>query len=145
MDEPEKKAMSTDDSLRLEDQKYRLSKRLETYRSLVTHSAEGFKFLSLANGGAAVALLTYLGHFGNRTVKAPDMSCPMLLFLAGLVCAGAGWFSAYFTQLRLFQTEEAGSNDGRHSGWLSCAAVAYVLSLALFAVGCYLAVLRFPV
>lgn len=34
---------------------------LETYKSLVTLSVEAFKFSALANGGAAVALLAYLG------------------------------------------------------------------------------------
>jgi hypothetical protein len=31
---------------------------LETYKSLIAISVEGFKFSALANGGAAVALLT---------------------------------------------------------------------------------------
>lgn len=33
---------------------------METYKSIITLSIEGFKFAALANGGAAVALLAYL-------------------------------------------------------------------------------------
>lgn len=35
---------------------------LETYKSLIQTSVEGMKLLTLLNGGAAVALLAYLGN-----------------------------------------------------------------------------------
>ena len=141
----EKNSTTASENLRLEEHKYRLNWRLETYKSLVTHSAEGFKFLSLANGGAAVALLTYLGNFGNKAIKAPNMSEPMCLFLMGLAFAGAGWFFAYMTQFRLYQADLAKSDDKRHIFWWWIAAIAYAVSLALFAFGCWRAVLLFPV
>jgi uncharacterized membrane protein YidH (DUF202 family) len=144
---PEKNSATDGESFRLEKYKFDLNWRLETFKSLVTHSAEGFKFLSLANGGAAVALLAYLGNFGNKAIKAPNMSEPMLWFLAGLVFAGAGWLFAYMTQLRLYQAQAdvAKSDDKKHSFWLWFAAGAYVVSLALFAIGCIRAVSCFPV
>jgi hypothetical protein len=39
---------------------------LETYKSLISLSTEGFKFCALANGGAAVAILAYLGNVAAR-------------------------------------------------------------------------------
>lgn len=39
---------------------------LETYKSLITLSIEGFKFSALANGGSAVALLAYLGNVARN-------------------------------------------------------------------------------
>ena len=142
---PEKNSATGEEARLLEKYKFDLNLKLETFKSLVTHSAEGFKFLSLANGGAAVALLTYLGSFGNKAVKAPNMSDPMLWFLAGLVCAGAGWFFAYMTQYRHYQAEIGMSTDERHLFWWWPAAIAYAVSLALFAVGCWRAVSFFPV
>ena len=39
---------------------------LETYKSLISLSTEGFKFCALANGGAAVAILAYLGNVAGK-------------------------------------------------------------------------------
>ena len=39
---------------------------LETYKSLITLSIERFKFSAFANGGAAVALLAYLGNIAQN-------------------------------------------------------------------------------
>ena len=144
MNAPEKNSTTASENFRLEEHKYRLNWKLETYKSLVTHSAEGFKFLSLANGGAAVALLTYLGSFGSKAIKAPNMSEPMLWFLIGLALAGAGWFFAYLTQFKLYQADLAKSDDKRHIFWWWFAVIAYAVSLALFAVGCWRAVSLFP-
>jgi hypothetical protein len=74
---------------------------IETYKSLVTLSTEGFKLCALANGGAAVAILAYLGNVAGKDppVPVPDMRCAMGAFLAGLVFCGFGMFFAYLTQL----------------------------------------------
>ena len=145
MNTSEKNSATDEEARRLEKYKFDLNWRLETFKSLVTHSAEGFKFLSLANGGAAVALLAYLGNIGNKAIKAPNMSEPMLWFLVGLAFAGAGWFFAYMTQFRLYQGDLAKSDDKRHIFWWWIAAIAYAVSLALFAFGCWRAVSLFPV
>ena len=60
---------------------------IETYKSLITLSIEGFKFCALANGGAAVAILSYLGNVSAKGSAVADMRCPMAAFLAGLVPA----------------------------------------------------------
>ena len=44
----------------------------QTYKSLIHLSIEGFRFCALANGGAAVALLAYLGNIAS---KAPGLAC----------------------------------------------------------------------
>jgi hypothetical protein len=78
----------------------------ETYKSLITISIEGFKFCALANGGAAVAILAYLGNVAAKSVPVPDMQCAMGWFLAGLVTCGLAMFFSYQTQLQLFQEEK---------------------------------------
>jgi hypothetical protein len=61
---------------------------LETYKSLIQISVEGMKLLALLNGGAAVALLAYLGNVAGKGSQTPDMRYPMGFFLAGLVLCG---------------------------------------------------------
>lgn len=115
---------------------------LETYKSLITLSTEGFKFCALANGGAAVAILAYLGNVAGKGFATPDMSTPMAIFLVGLVLCGAAMLFAYFNQLsrlnRLSRREDP-SKDWR----LWVAVVLFVSSLSAFACGSWQAVLAF--
>ncbi|WP_430434298.1 hypothetical protein [Methyloversatilis sp.] len=65
----------------------RLERWLEIYKGMIQISIEGFRISALANGGAAVALLTFLGSDGGYK-HAQAMKLPMGLFLAGLIfCA----------------------------------------------------------
>lgn len=115
---------------------------LETYKSLITLSTEGFKFCALANGGAAVAILAYLGNVVGKGFAPPDMSCPMAIFLAGLVLCGAAMLFAYFNQLsrlnRLSRREDP-SKDWR----LCVAIVLFISSLSAFSFGSWKAVAAF--
>ena len=117
---------------------------LETYKSLITLSIEGFKFSALANGGAAVALLAYLGNVAGRGVATPDMRCPMAAFLAGLVACGFALLFAYLTQLKLLNEIGRGEKPTVSHGWVLWAAILlFACSLAAFGVGSWQAVLRF--
>ena len=57
----------------------------ETFKGLVTLSIEALKALLLINGGAAVAILAYLGNLGSRTSIA---HLPNLKFALGCFAAG---------------------------------------------------------
>ena len=115
---------------------------LETYNSLISLSTEGFKFCALANGGAAVAILAYLGNVVGKGFAAPNMSTPMAIFLAGLVLCGLAMLFAYFNQLsrlnRLSKREDP-SKDWRL--WVTVAL--FISSLSAFACGSWQAVLAF--
>ena len=120
----------------------------ETYKSLITLSVEGFKFSALANGGAAVALLAYLGNIAGKGAATPDMRIPMAWFLAGLVLCGIAMFSAYLTQLFLFRESRDGASPGgvppnRHRRMHLSSMIAFALSLMAFCVGSWAAVTRF--
>jgi hypothetical protein len=117
---------------------------LETYRSLITLSIEGFKFSALANGGSAVALLAYLGNVAGKGIPTPDMRCPMLAFLIGLTTCGLSMFFAYLTQLKLL-SEIGSPEEARftHSWFLWSAIVLFALSIIAFGSGSWLAVIRF--
>jgi len=54
----------------------------ETFKGLINLSIEGLKALLLINGGAAVAILAYLGNLAARTSVAhlPDVKNALLCF-----------------------------------------------------------------
>jgi len=115
---------------------------LETYKSLISLSTEGFKFCALANGGAAVAILAYLGNVAGKNGAVPDMRCAMASFLAGLFFCGVALLFAYLTQLtrlnRLSQHKDP-SKDWR----LLVAIFLAASSLIAFACGSLFAVVSF--
>jgi hypothetical protein len=111
----------------------------ETYKSLVTLTTEGFKFCALANGGAAVALLAYLGNIAGKGAAVPDMRWPMAAFLAGLGACGIAMLFAYLTQLKrlnLLAYRKPIVRDWR----LFLAVLFFVVSLGCFCVGSWCAV-----
>lgn len=114
----------------------------ETYRSLLKLSTEGFKFCALANGGAAVAILAYLGDIAGKEGSVPDMRCAMLSFLLGLFFCGVAMLYAYLTQLKRLNNLVDGS--GTRGDWrLVVSLVFAVLSLFAFGLGSLLAVTSF--
>jgi hypothetical protein len=117
---------------------------IETYKSLIALSTEGFKFSALANGGAAVSLLAYLGNVASKVTQMPDMRAPMAAFLAGVAACGGAMLFAYFTQLKLLN--EIGCTESPkllHSWLLWAAILLFTSSLVAFGVGSWLAVIRF--
>src|SRR5216683_3323674 len=58
---------------------------VETFKSLILVSLQGLKLLALFNGGAAVALLAYLGNVAGRGMPVPNMRLPMACYVAGLL------------------------------------------------------------
>lgn len=117
---------------------------LETYKSLITLSIEGFKFCALANGGAAVALLAYLGNIASKAGAVPDMQCPMAAFLAGLTACGLSMMFAYLTQLKLLNEFGPNRKPELSHAWVLWAAIAFfACSLFAFGFGSWQAVLRF--
>jgi hypothetical protein len=117
--------------------------RLETYKSLITLSTEGFRLAALSNGGAAVALLAYLGTVAGKPGSVPDMRYAMACFLGGLCACGLSVSFAYLAQLRLFNEIEG--RKVLHPELLWIAIAAFVGSFVCFGSGAWLAVLRFPV
>ncbi len=58
----------------------------ETYKSLITISVEALKLVALINGGAAVAILVYLGNLASRSgdTHPPNMAWALICFATGL-------------------------------------------------------------
>ena len=116
---------------------------VESYKSLISISIQGMKFLALLNGGAAVALLAYLGNALGKSTPVPDMRYAMGSYLLGLICCGAAFYASYMTQLHLYQESMGRRPPGEHNRWLARGMILCLLSLAAFAAGSFCAVLRF--
>lgn len=112
----------------------------ETYKSMVAISIEAIKFSALANGGAAVALLAYLGNVHGKTGVQPvaNLANAMGWFAGGLLCSGLLIAAAYLTQLRIFNES---FNDpvprmmAPHRFFLWAAVGCFLLSLVSFGAG----------
>lgn len=114
----------------------------ETYKGLITLSVEVLKALTLVNGGAAVALLTYAGNHvaHNPNGRVPSLEPPLLWYCSGLSSTVVAFILAYWTQLRLYQ-EERQRHEGqpfrqRHGVGIWIAGFAILGATFAFAMGC---------
>jgi hypothetical protein len=109
---------------------------LETYKSMISVGTEALKALQLLNGGAIIALLTYLGHASARLCLAPRATCPVTWFITGLLAGTAAFVTTYFTQLALYN-ESVLRAKKRHPILLWLTVVLALLSLLAFGVGAF--------
>jgi hypothetical protein len=113
----------------------------ETYKGLITISVEVIKMLVLVNGGAAVAVLAYLGNM--HSAHAALMMPALRRFCFGIFSVVLAVIFAYLTQLRLYN-EERDRHDGkrvkmRHTYLLGIALILAFASAAFFLFGCMVA------
>lgn len=119
---------------------------IETYKSLMQYGSAGIRFILAANGAAAIAVMTFLGHFisnGNATV--PDMRLPLALFLGGVLAGGVVTITAYFTQLTLYNESirnRSYTKGVTHVFWLRTSIAVMLLGIIAFAAGAAVAVWR---
>jgi len=117
---------------------------VETFKSIQVLSLAGLRLLALFNGGAAVALLAYLGNIAGKGIAIPKMALPLKLYLFGLFFCGLAFLAGYATQLVLYN-ESIGRSPKLKSQWFQAAGVVLaMLSLLLFVVGSSVAAGRFP-
>jgi hypothetical protein len=120
---------------------------IETYKSLVPIAVGALRAVMLLNGGAAVALLAFLGSVVRGGPSAPhlDMRWPMGLFVVGVALAGVAHVTSYITQLALYNESLLGSVPPwrLHFPWLWGSIIAVALSMAAFIWGAMSAVMRF--
>jgi phosphate/sulfate permease len=113
----------------------------ETFKGLITLSTGVVKMLALVNGGAAVALLAYLGNVAhNPGVNPPHLTLALTWFCKGLFATLLAVIFAYLTQLKLYNEERKKRQQvsipenqrkpvREHHGWI----LAIAILLALFA------------
>jgi len=114
----------------------------ETYKGLVPLSIEAIKMLALVNGGAAVAILAYLGSIAGHapTAPQPDMVPPLAWFSAGLLTAAITFIVAYHTQLLLYEEEtllsEGKSVTRKHQWGIRLGSLLLLFAAVAFGIGC---------
>lgn len=72
---------------------------LATFNSLISILVEGLKLLTLANGGAVLALLTLSGTIITNCEHAPSLVVPIKYFSYGLIACFLGFVGSYITQM----------------------------------------------
>jgi hypothetical protein len=118
---------------------------VETFKGLITLSIEALKALLLINGGAAVAILAYLGSLASRgsTAHLPNMKGALLCFAIGVLATALAFIVAYFTQFCLYYEERARHMrqpfSARHPVGIGIAALLVLASASAFATGCWIA------
>jgi hypothetical protein len=111
------------------------TKANEIFKSMVGIATEGLKALLLVNGGAVVALLTFVGN--SETVAAGQFAVPAAAFLTGLVLCVIAFCSAYATQFHLYneQPPEPKFPARSHMRFFKWTALFVATSLIAFSVG----------
>lgn len=105
----------------------------ETFKGLITLSSEGLRFVSLVNGGAAVAVVAY----GLGKLPSVSLVWPMACFLLGTVLSGFAYIAAYVTQLAVFnESARLGNKLAPHSKWLVTTGLLGLFAITSFAAGC---------
>lgn len=124
----------------LEDHRANLSARNEMnarmFDSVIAAGQNAIRVLLTINGGAAVAVLAFLGHLASTgTAGVAEFSSPLLLFSGGVLLVGAAASGSYLSQLAFASS---------HSTWrrigfvLQFATVAAgLVSIAAFALGAW--------
>jgi hypothetical protein len=74
----------------------------ETYKGLIQIALSALRFAVFANGGAAVALLAFLGKEGGAALALGTLKAAMGFFIGGVALGGFAHVTAYLTQLRLY-------------------------------------------
>lgn len=111
----------------------------KTYESMITYGCNAIKFVLIANGGAIISILTFLGNHPDRI---SSITPALILFMLGVICGGAVNITAYFTQLSLFNqypTNVLPLYD--HKTWLWTSIALITIGILLFAIGGLVAVM----
>lgn len=112
--------------------------REETYKSLIQIGNTALKFVLVANGGAVIALLAFLGKVHGTNTPIPGISCSLVAFLIGVFLGGLACVTAYLTQLALYN-EPAEKSDlklfRRHEVWLWVTIFLVFIGIISFGIG----------
>jgi uncharacterized membrane protein YidH (DUF202 family) len=111
---------------------------IETHKSLMQYGSAMLRFVLWANGGGAVALLTFAGNVFSKTGVTLDRRWPTAWFLLGILLGGLAHLTAYFTQLRLYREDvdgAAATGMYSHTFWLRITIGLVIVGTLAFGVG----------
>lgn len=126
----------------IEEYKIKNAFQLEAFKSVITIGANACRAFMIMNGGAAIALLAFLGNIWNKS-STPNASkaiaISLAIFCAGVLASGLCAGLTYFSQ-----SAYGNSQLTEHKKWFRTgqvfnilACVAGLLSLAAFGYGSF--------
>ncbi len=101
--------------------------------------AGAFRMFAWLNGIAALILMCFGLVTSGGDSSGPDLQWPLIFFLAGLMACGVGLLFAYLAQLSVLRQVLAGYLGRRHWLALVLSVLCYLVGIAAFCVGCWLA------
>lgn len=112
----------------------------KTYESMITYGANAVKFVLIANGGAIISILTFLGNHPDRIIY---IKPALILFMIGVVCGGGVNITAYLTQLFLFNQQRVHKvrKLRDHTTWLWISMGLISIGTTCFAIGGFVAIM----
>lgn len=99
----------------------------------IKFALEGMKVMLLLNGGAAIALLTFLGHSTNFPLH--NAAWSLLAFGAGALFTVIAFFSAYMTQLNYGKEDFDKGSRPKALWWHNATYVVFALCVGSFIAG----------
>lgn len=108
--------------------------KIETYKSMINISVEGFKILALLNGGAAAGILAAFDKV-RASIDAVALKAAVISFVIGLTLVVLAFLLSYATQLTLFEELHDRRVQRSHMRYFYGALFSCVLSLGAFAYG----------
>ncbi len=97
----------------------------------------GFRFLAWLNGLALASVLACAMGVIETELPVQYLKLPVAAFLSGLALAGLGLLWAFIVQVNLDRPLNEARRKRAHWLPLFCTVLAYSLSMAAFAVGCW--------
>lgn len=106
-------------------------KDAESLKAVFQFGGAALKSVILINGGAAVALLAFMGAiFEHDKAVSEALVCPLMVFTFGVLSAAIASSGSYFAQYY-----SSSKNEGAANGWRWAAIILVVFSYILFAAG----------
>lgn len=115
---------------------------LEVFRSVITVGANAAKSFMIINGGAAIALLAFLGNIWNKETTptaSASVANSLLIFCLGILCSGVCSGFTYLSQFCYANSELSTKRPWHLAGHFNntIAVLSGLASLILFGIGAY--------
>ncbi|MCE5982648.1 hypothetical protein [Pseudomonas sp. LF19] len=122
--------------LSLEEYKHRSSANLEMFKSIIQSGQNAIKTMLLLNGGAAIALLAFIGKLSDNNSSAiPDFAYSITAFVIGALTIGVTSCLTYLSQIA-FDSDVKWHNKVGTTLQATCIALG-LTSIFAFAYGTY--------
>ena len=125
----------------IEIKKAFLQEQIELFKATISYGQNAIKASFLVNGGASIAILTFIGklsELNSHAVNIKALSVPLLLFTSGLCCVLIATGTSYVAQ-SCFQLKK--TNICKYINYATIGLI--ILSNALFSYGIYMGYLAF--